>query len=116
MRISLPWRTRLRVIATSGAQRARVLPDVPTFREQGYGIEGGGWYAAYAPAKAPRDAIERLAAAIVEAIKAPEVSEKLEALGMEPTGYGPSELARIHKADYEKWGPVIRASGFKVEN
>ena len=107
---------KLRVIATSGAQRARALPDVPTFREQGYNIEGGGWYAAYAPAKTPKDAIDRLAAAIIEAIKSPDVREKLEALGMEPTGYGPAELARIHKADYEKWGPAIKASGFKPEN
>ena len=107
---------RLRVLATSGAQRARNLPDVPTFREQGYNIEGAGWYAAYAPAKTPKDAIDRLAAAIGEAIKSPEVRDKLEALGMEPTGYGPADLARIHKADYDKWGPVIRASGFKPEN
>jgi len=107
---------RLRVIATSGAQRAHILPDVPTFREQGYNIEGGGWYAAYAPAKTPKDAIDRLAAAIGEAIKSPDVRDKLEALGMEPTGYGPAELARIHRADYDKWGPVIRASGFKPEN
>jgi tripartite-type tricarboxylate transporter receptor subunit TctC len=107
---------RLRVIATSGAQRARTLPDVPTFREQGYNIEGGGWYAAYAPARTPKDAIDRLAAAIGEAIKSPDVRDKLEALGMEPTGYGPAELARIHRADYDKWGPVIKASGFKPES
>ncbi len=107
---------RLRVIATSGAQRAHILPDVPTFREQGYNIEGGGWYAAYAPAKTPKDAIDRLAAAIGEALKSPDVREKLESLGMEPTGYGPAELARIQRADYDKWGPVIKASGFKPEN
>lgn len=106
---------RLRIIATSGAQRARTLPDVPTFREQGYNIEGGGWYAAYAPARTPKDAIDRLAAAIGEAINSPDVRDKLEALGMEPTGYGPAELARIHRADYDKWGPVIKASGFKPE-
>jgi tripartite-type tricarboxylate transporter receptor subunit TctC len=34
-------------------------------------------------------------------------------IGLQPTGYGPAELARIMKADYDKWGPVIRASGFK---
>jgi tripartite-type tricarboxylate transporter receptor subunit TctC len=107
---------RLRVLATSGARRARVLPEVPTFREQGYNIEGGGWYAAYAPARTPKDAIDRLAAAIGEALNSPDVRDKLEALGMEPTGYGPAELARIHKADYDKWGQVIRGSGFKPEN
>ena len=104
------------MIATSGAQRARVLPEVPTFREQGYNIEGSGWYAAYAPARTPKETVERIANAIVEAIKAPDVRDKLEALGMEPTGLGPAELARIHRADYDKWGPVIKASGFKPEN
>ncbi|MEK6243758.1 MAG: Bug family tripartite tricarboxylate transporter substrate binding protein [Pseudomonadota bacterium] len=107
---------KLRVLATSGARRARELPDVPTFRELGYSIEGGGWYAAYAPAKTPKETVDRLANAIVEAIRSPDVRDKLEALGMEPTGLGPAELARIHKADYDKWGPVIKASSFKPES
>jgi tripartite-type tricarboxylate transporter receptor subunit TctC len=104
---------RLRVLATSGPKRARDLPDVPTFRELGYAIEGAGWYAAYAPAKTPKDTVERLSGAISEAIRSPEVNQKLVAMGLEPTGTTPAELARIHRADYEKWGPVIKASGFK---
>jgi tripartite-type tricarboxylate transporter receptor subunit TctC len=107
---------KMRVLATSGARRAKDLPDVPTFRELGYAIEGAGWYAAYAPAKTPKESVDRLAAAIAEAIKSPDVHDKLEALGMEPTGLGPAELARIHKSDYDKWGPVIKASGFKPES
>jgi len=107
---------RVRVLATSGAQRARELPEVPTFRELGYAIEGAGWYAAYAPAKTPKDVVERLSAAISEAIRSPEVRQKLEAMGLDPTGTTPAELARIHRYDYDKWGPVIKASGFKPEN
>jgi tripartite-type tricarboxylate transporter receptor subunit TctC len=107
---------KLRVLATSGARRARELPEVPTFRELGFAIEGAGWYAAYAPARTPKATVDRLANAIVEAIKSPPVREKLEALGMEPTGLGPAELADIHKADFNKWGPVIKASGFKPES
>jgi tripartite-type tricarboxylate transporter receptor subunit TctC len=107
---------RVRVLATSGAQRARELPEVPTFRELGYAIEGAGWYAAYAPAKTPKDLVERLSGAINEAIRSPEVRQKLEAMGLEPTGTTPAELARIHRSDYDKWGPVIKASGFKPEN
>jgi tripartite-type tricarboxylate transporter receptor subunit TctC len=107
---------KMRVLATSGAQRARELPDVPTFRELGYNIEGGGWYAAYAPAKTPKDAIDRLAGAMIAALKSPDVREKLEGLGMEPTGLGPAELARIHRTDHDKWGPVIKASGFKPDS
>jgi len=106
---------KLRIVATSGAARARVVGDAPTFKELGFNIEGAGWYAAYAPAKTPKEAVDRLAGAIVAAIKAPDIREKLEALGMEPTGLGPEDLARIHKADYDKWGPVIKASGFKLD-
>ena len=47
------------------------------------------------------------------AIRSPEVNQKLVAMGLEPTGTSAAELARIHRADYEKWGPVIKASGFK---
>ena len=107
---------KLRVLATSGAQRSQHLSEVPTFKELGYDIEGGGWYAAYAPARTPQSAIDRLSGALIAALKAPDVREKLEALGMEPTGLGPAELARIHKSDYDKWGPVIKASGFKPES
>lgn len=107
---------KVRVLATSGARRARELPQVPTFRELGYAIEGAGWYAAYAPARTPKATVDRLADAIIEAIRSPDVRDKLEALGMEPTGLGPAQLADIHKADYNKWGPVIKASGFKPDN
>jgi tripartite-type tricarboxylate transporter receptor subunit TctC len=104
---------KLRVLATSGAKRAPQLPDVPTFKEEGYDIEGGGWYAAYAPAGTPKDVIDRLSKAITEAINAPDLREKLAGYGMEPTGLPAEELARIQRRDYERWGPVIKASGFK---
>jgi tripartite-type tricarboxylate transporter receptor subunit TctC len=104
---------KVHAVATSGAQRSRHLPDVPTFRELGYNIEGAGWYAAYAPAKTPQHVVDRLAKAIIEGVSAPDVRAKLDNFGMEPTGYGPAELARIHKRDYDQWGPVIKASGFK---
>ena len=100
-------------VATSGATRSQHLPDVPTFRELGYDIEGAGWYAAYAPAGTPQPVIERLSKAIIAAVNAPDVRAKLDNFGMEPTGLPPAELARIHKRDYEQWGPVIKASGFK---
>ena len=107
---------KVRVLATSGAARSRHLSEIPTFRELGFNIEGGGWYAAYAPAKTPKDAIDRLSGAMVEALKSPDLRDRLDALGMEPTGLGPADLARIHRADYEKWGPLIKASGFKPES
>ena len=100
-------------VATSGATRSRHLPDIPTFKELGYDIEGGGWYAAYAPAGTPAPVIDRLSKAIIAALNEPDVRQRLDNYGMEPTGLPPAELARIHRRDYEQWGPVIKASGFK---
>ncbi len=100
-------------VATSGATRSKHLPDIPTFKELGYDIEGGGWYAAYAPAGTPAPVIDRLSKAIIAALNEPDVRERLDNYGMEPTGLPPAELARIHRRDYEQWGPVIKASGFK---
>ena len=106
----------MRVLATSGARRARELPDVPTFRELGYNIEGGGWYAAYAPGGTPKDVVDRLAAAIVDGDPGrPRCATSSKRSAWSPPASGPAELARIHKADYDKWGPVIKASGFKPD-
>jgi tripartite-type tricarboxylate transporter receptor subunit TctC len=107
---------RARPLALSGAARDPLFPDVPTFREQGYDIEGTGWYAMFAPTGVPKATLERLSKAAIAAIKDPAVNQKLSTFGLQPTGHGPAELARIMKADYDKWGPVIRASGWKPEN
>jgi tripartite-type tricarboxylate transporter receptor subunit TctC len=100
-------------VATSGAKRSKHLPDIPTFKELGYAIEGGGWYAAFAPAGTPAPVIDRLSKAIIAALNEPDVRQRLDNYGLEPTGLPPAELARIHRRDYEQWGPVIKASGFK---
>ncbi len=104
---------KARVLAASGGQRSSLAPEVPTFKELGFNIEGNGWYALFAPAKTPRDVIERYAKAAIEVIRSADMKQKLEQMGLEPTGFGPAELASILKTDYDKWGPVIRASGFK---
>lgn len=104
---------KARVIAVSGSVRSGLAPDVPTFKELGYNIEGNGWYALFAPAKTPKDVIDRYAKAAIEVIRAPDMKQRLEQMGLEPTGLGPAELGAILRADYDKWGPVIRASGFR---
>ncbi len=105
---------KARVVAVSGSVRSGLAPEVPTFKELGYNIEGNGWYALFAPAKTPKDVIDRYARAAIEVIRAPDMKQRLEQMGLEPTGLGPGELGAILKSDYDKWGPVIRASGFKL--
>lgn len=104
-----------RMMAVSSAQRLPQYPDVPTFRESGYDIEGSAWYALFAPAGTPQSIVDRLASAAIEAVRQPDVRQKLEPLGLAVTGLGPAEMARILRADYDKWGSVIRASGFTAD-
>lgn len=104
---------KARVLAMSSAKRSPAYPDVPTFKEQGFDIEGNGWYALFGPARLPKDVVDRLARAAIDAVRAPDLRQKLSGMGMDPTGYGPAELAAILRRDFDKWGPVIRASGFK---
>jgi tripartite-type tricarboxylate transporter receptor subunit TctC len=106
---------RIRVLATSGGQRSRVMDGVPTFAESGYGVRADGWYGIYAPAKTPADVLARLNTAVVEAVRAPEFQSRALALGLVPTGTSASELARIQKSDSDLWAPVIKASGFRPE-
>ena len=106
---------KARILAVSGGKRSPLYPDVPTLREAGYNIEGNGWYAMYVPAKTPRSDIEAISKAAIDAIKSPEITQRFASMGLEPTAYGPAETGRITRADYEKWGPVIRASGFKAD-
>jgi len=111
--LSLARSGKARLLAVAGAKRAPIAPEAPTFTELGYKLEASAWYALFAPAKTPKDLLERQAKAAIGAVQAPEVRKRLEDMGLEPTGLGPAELARIVRADYDKWGPIIRASGFK---
>lgn len=106
---------KLRILATSGAARSPLLPDVPTFKELGYPIEGNGWTALYATGGTPRTIVDRLNRAVLDVLRLPDVRQKLTNLGFEVTGSSPDELTAIMRADTAKWGPFIKASGFKPE-
>jgi tripartite-type tricarboxylate transporter receptor subunit TctC len=103
---------RIRILATSDQQRSPLLPEIPTFREEGYAIQGTSWYAMYAPAKTSAQTVSQLNGVIVGALRRPELKERLLALGLYATGTSPQELAKIQKADSELWAPAIKASGF----
>jgi len=106
---------KIRVLAHSGATRAKSLPDVPTFKEIGIaGLEGGGWYGFFAPAKTPAATIERLNAAVVKTLATPAVSARIESLSLHAQATTPASFTKMVHDDYERWGKVIRASGFKA--
>jgi tripartite-type tricarboxylate transporter receptor subunit TctC len=104
---------KIRIIGTSGTKRS--LPDVPTFKESGFDIEGAGWFGTFLPAKTPPDVVARLSKAIMEVVAMPDVQERYKALGYRPTGTTPEELRSIQKADAARWAPVVKASGFVAD-
>jgi tripartite-type tricarboxylate transporter receptor subunit TctC len=105
---------KIRILATAGS--ARKHPEIPTFAELGYkDIEGVGWNGAVVPAKTPKAIIHKLSQALVQAVKSPDVAAKIQQMGAEPTGTSAEEFAKVIRQDREKWGPIIKASGFTAE-
>jgi tripartite-type tricarboxylate transporter receptor subunit TctC len=104
---------KARLLAVAGDQRDASFPDVPTFRELGYDLVAKPWYGLFAPAGTPPGAIERVSKAVIAAVNDPALNKRLVEMGLEPTGQGPDRLAAALKDDYERWGPPIKASGFK---
>ena len=106
---------RARLLAVAGDRRDPAFPDVPTFRELGFDLVAKPWYAMFAPAGTPPAVVDRLSRAAIAAVTDPAVNRRLRDMGLEPTGYGPERLATILREDHARWGPVIKASGFKPE-
>lgn len=103
---------RIRIISTTGSRRSARLEEVPTFIEQGLNIRAPLWVGVYAPAKTPSDVAERLNGAIVSSIKRAEISERILAIGFQPTGTTSDELRSIQRADFDFWAPIVKASGY----
>lgn len=104
----------LLALAATSAQRLPALPGVPTMAEAGYDdfvVEQ--WQAVFAPAATPAEAIARLNAGIGRALQSPALVELAGQLGIALAGGTPQALDQIRKADFDKWGKVIREAGIK---
>ena len=106
---------KVKVYAVTSKQRVPTLPDVPTLDELGLkGFEVGIWHALYAPKGTPKPAIDKLVAALQEAVKDPVVNQRFADLGA--TAYPankatPAALAAHVKAEIDKWAPIIKKAG-----
>ncbi len=106
---------KVKVYAVTSAKRVASLPDVPTLQELGLrGFEVGIWHALYAPKGTPKPAIDRLVAALQEAIKDPAVNQRFADLGAAayPVDKATPAALQAHvKAEIDKWGPIIKKAG-----
>jgi tripartite-type tricarboxylate transporter receptor subunit TctC len=108
---------KLRVLATSGPTPSRFAPDVPTYTEQGFKIlEQVEWYGVFLPAKASPELAQRAAAAVRQAMSAPDMAEGLATFGLEIKVNSPAELAKAVKDENAAWGPIVKRVGFTPES
>ncbi|MGH8617600.1 MAG: Bug family tripartite tricarboxylate transporter substrate binding protein [Burkholderiales bacterium] len=103
---------KLRAIAIAGPTRISSLPDVPTSKESGFpDFDVNGWYAVSAPANMPADIVAKLNAEIARALGSSTVKNRLVTEGYEPKSSSPEEITAHVKAEYERWGKVVKAAG-----
>ncbi|RZL86400.1 MAG: twin-arginine translocation pathway signal protein [Variovorax sp.] len=108
---------RVRVLATSGKNRSPFLPDVPTFTELGYpDVTSEEWFGFYAPAKTPAATIASANAAINAALRDKAVIDSLALVGLVANGSTAAEMAADQKAEYVRWGPLVKQIGFTAES
>jgi tripartite-type tricarboxylate transporter receptor subunit TctC len=103
---------QVRALAVTGPRRSPLLPDVPTMAEAGLpGAENTSWGAVLVPAGTPGAAVERLGAAVREAVGVPAVRERMAQAGADAAASSPAELAALMRRETERWGKVVKEAG-----
>src|SRR5436853_1607337 len=106
---------KLRALAVTTPRRAVELPDVPTLAEAGVnGVEMSTWYGLFTTGGTPRPIVERLHAELGRALALADVRARLTGLGGEPGALGVREFSEMNRAEYERYGRLIREAGIKI--
>jgi tripartite-type tricarboxylate transporter receptor subunit TctC len=107
---------RLRVLATSGLRRSAATPAVPTFQEAGFhDVSMQEWYGMLLPANAPPRVVSSLSEAIQQALRHPDVLERFRSLNVDAAPTTPQAFAERIRLERARWEPVVKASGFKMD-
>ena len=107
---------KLRALAVTTPNRSPAAPNVPTMQESGFkGFDVSSWFGLMAPAGTPQPIIDKLNAAVLKALAKPDVQKKMFDLGAEPQKTTPAEFGAFIKKEVDTWGPVVKASGAKVD-
>jgi tripartite-type tricarboxylate transporter receptor subunit TctC len=107
---------KMKGLAIAAEKRAPGLPDVPTTAEAGMpDFQVSGWYGLLAPAKTPKDIVDKVHAAAAKALKDEKVLERLAASGSQPIGAGPAELDAHIRREIARWDKVLKAAGIQLK-
>jgi tripartite-type tricarboxylate transporter receptor subunit TctC len=107
---------RLRALGVTTRNRIAPFPDLPTIAEAGVpGYEISTWYGIWAPARTPPAIIARMQQAVATAARNPETRARFDALGAEPVADSPEDYARFVRAEYDRWGKLVRDARIKLD-
>jgi tripartite-type tricarboxylate transporter receptor subunit TctC len=107
---------KLKVLAVTTGQRSAELPNIPTLAEAGVpGFEMSTWYGLYVTSGTPREVVARLQAETARILKLPDVQTRLKGLGGEPGNVTAEQFAALNRAEYERFGKLIRDANIKIE-
>lgn len=113
----VPYRGKgVKIIAASSAERSPFASDVPTLKESGIDLVADAWYGMWLPAGSPPELASKLGAAASAALAKPEVKAKLTAIGLIPVGSNADGLTKELAANTAFWQPIVKATGYKIEN
>jgi len=107
---------RLRLLAVSGAERSSFVPDLPTYREQGFDLDMTEWFGLFLPAKTPGAPVQRLADAAKVAVAEPDYVRGLAEFGMTARYTGPADLAAQLRRETDMWRVNVKKIGFTAES
>jgi tripartite-type tricarboxylate transporter receptor subunit TctC len=107
---------KLRALAVTTAKRSAVLPDVPTLEEAGLkGFDIGTWFGVLAPAGTPKDIVAKLNAEMVKIIKSPDFGERMRAIGADPIGDSPADMAARIREETTKFAKLVKDGKVTIE-
>ena len=107
---------KMKVLGIAGTRRVSVMPQVPTFGEQGFqGFDIDSWIGVYAPARTSAAVVDAWVGALREITRTPEITGRLTAFGFEPLANSPAEFIERYRADYPRMAELIKAAGVTAE-
>lgn len=107
---------KLKLLAVTGKQRHRLMPDVPTVDESGVpGYDVTGWFGILAPARTPKAVLDRLNVEVHKAASTEQFRDKMTNVGLDVVGNTPAEMLALMHSDTDKWAAVIKATGAKIQ-
>ena len=104
---------RLRALALGGEKRSALMPELPTIAESGYQFNTSGWYGPMVAKDTPRAIIMKLNSTLLQALKQPQVRDRLNDIAVEAIGSTPEEYTALLRRELATWGRVVEATGLK---